>query len=138
MVTLVWVKRRRGYFRFPDFWSTLVNENCHNSRTSNDIDMKLGPVTKFDKGNTTPLKKLPMTSCQKIVMSLSIFQVKADFEHSGRRISHVWSVKLLFSLTVTFYHTKTENRTKKSPTQLPYCWRFFSSVFSFYKIKSYC
>ena len=26
-----------------------MNENFHNSRTSNDIDMKLGLVTKLDK-----------------------------------------------------------------------------------------
>ena len=25
--------------------------NCHEPRTSNDIDMKLGPVTKIDKRN---------------------------------------------------------------------------------------
>ena len=37
-----------------DFWisgQSLIKENCHNSRTSNDIDMKLGPVTKLDKRN---------------------------------------------------------------------------------------
>ena len=27
----------------------LIKENCHNSRTSYDIGMKLGPVTKIDK-----------------------------------------------------------------------------------------
>ena len=35
-----------------DFWisgQVLINENYHNSRTSNDIDMKLEPVTKLDK-----------------------------------------------------------------------------------------
>ena len=35
-----------------DFWisvQSLVKENCHNSRTSDDIDMKLLPVTKLDK-----------------------------------------------------------------------------------------
>ena len=34
-----------------DFWISsqdLINENCHNSRTSNDIGMKLEPVTKID------------------------------------------------------------------------------------------
>ena len=39
------------YFRFPDFWSTLIKRNCHNSRISDDIDLKLGPVTKIDKRN---------------------------------------------------------------------------------------
>ena len=32
-------------------WSLKVN--CHNSRTSNDTDMKFGPATKLDKGNKT-------------------------------------------------------------------------------------
>ena len=44
------------YFGFLDYWSTLIKENCHNSRTSNDIDMKLGPVTKFDKRNMATSK----------------------------------------------------------------------------------
>ena len=38
-----------------DFWvsgESLVNENFLNFRTSNDIDMKLGPLTKLDKRNT--------------------------------------------------------------------------------------
>ena len=30
----------------------LIKENCHNSRTSHDIDMRLGPVAKLDKRNT--------------------------------------------------------------------------------------
>ena len=30
---------------------SLIKENCHNSRTSDDIDKKLGPVTKIDKEN---------------------------------------------------------------------------------------
>ena len=36
----------------------------------------------------------------------------ANLEQSGSRIPDAWSVKLLFPLTVTFYTTKTENRTK--------------------------
>ena len=32
-------------------------ENCHNSRTSDDIDMKLAPVTKLGKRNKTTSKK---------------------------------------------------------------------------------
>ena len=34
----------------------LDKRNCHNSRTSDDIDMNLGPVTKLDKGNETMSK----------------------------------------------------------------------------------
>ena len=36
---------------------SFINENCHNSRTSDDIDMKLGLVTKLDKRNTATSKK---------------------------------------------------------------------------------
>ena len=55
------------------------NSNCHNSRTSNDIGMKLGQLTKHDKKNTATPKKL-MTSCQQIVTSLSLFRFMANLE----------------------------------------------------------
>ena len=36
---------------------SLIKENCHNSRTSGDIGMKLELVTKIDKRNKTmPIK----------------------------------------------------------------------------------
>ena len=41
-----------------NFWisgQSLTKENCHNSRTSDDINLKLGLATKLDKGN----KKTP-------------------------------------------------------------------------------
>ena len=59
-----------------------------------------------------------MTSCQIIVTSFSFFLFMANFELSESQIPDVYSVKLTFSLTVRFYLTKTENRTKKSLTQL--------------------
>ena len=34
-----------------------MKKNCYNSRTSDDTDMKLGPVTKLDKRNKTTFKK---------------------------------------------------------------------------------
>ena len=37
---------------------SLINKNCHNYRTSNDIDMKLGPVTELDKRNKATSKKI--------------------------------------------------------------------------------
>ena len=56
---------------------SLGQKNSDNSRTSNDIDMKLGPVTKNDKGKTATLKKtdqnLTMTLCRPNVTSLSYF-----------------------------------------------------------------
>ena len=41
-------------FRIPGQF--FIKENYHNSRTSDDIDMKLGPVTKLDKRNKTTSK----------------------------------------------------------------------------------
>ena len=44
-------------FPFSGFLVNFLKGNCHNSRTSDDIDMKLGPVTKRDKTNKTAQKK---------------------------------------------------------------------------------
>ena len=81
--------------------------------------MKLLPVTKLDKRNKTMPKNL-MSLCQKIVMPLPFFDLWSIYApQSGKRISDAWYVKVTFSLVVTFHLTKTENRAKKSPTQLP-------------------
>ena len=63
-----------------------------------------------------------MTSCEQTVTLLSFFQFIVYLEQSGSRAPVAWSVKLTFSLTVIFYFTKSEKRTKKPPTQLShYC-----------------
>ena len=54
-----------------------------------------------------------MTSCQKIVMSLSFYQFMVNLEQSGCQIPDASSVNLIFSLIVICYLTKTENRTRK-------------------------
>ena len=68
--------------------------------------MKLEPVTKVESKICNVKKKLTVMSCQQIVSSM------ANFEQSRSQILDTWSVKLTFSLTVTFYLTKTENKTK--------------------------
>ena len=84
--------------------------------------MKLGPVTKLDKRNKITSKNLTMTSCRKIVTSLSFFGFLVNLEQSGGWIPDKKSAEVMFSITVTFCLTKTENRTKKSLTQLShYC-----------------
>ena len=70
----------RGISDFRISGQSLIKENCHNSRTSDNIDMKLGPVIKIDKRNRTTSKKLTMKSCQKIVMSLSFSGFLANLE----------------------------------------------------------
>ena len=47
--------------RISDFWisgQSLIQENCQNSRASNDIDMKLGPVNKLYKRSMETSKKI--------------------------------------------------------------------------------
>ena len=95
---------------------SLIKENCHNSRTSDDTDMKLVPVPKLYKRNLTTSKNLTLTSYRKIVTSLSFFKFLANLEQSGGQTPDTESVKNMFSVTVTFCLTKTENRTKKSLT----------------------
>ena len=47
-------KTQAGLFPSSGFLvKSIINKNCHNSRTSNDIDTKLGPVTKLDERNMT-------------------------------------------------------------------------------------
>ena len=89
----------------------LVNVNCPNSWSSDDIDMKLGTVIKLDKRNKTTSKNLKVTS-------LPFFQFMANLNQFGSWIPSDQSVKLKFLLTVTSYLTKTENRTKESATQV--------------------
>ena len=43
--------------------SAQVNKNCQKSRTSSDIDMKLGLLTELGKRNTATSKKLTIASC---------------------------------------------------------------------------
>ena len=38
-----------GISDFQISGQSFTEENCHNSRTSNDIDVKLGPATKPEK-----------------------------------------------------------------------------------------
>ena len=64
---------------------SLIKENCHNSRTNDDIDMKLGPVINLTIETKQRQKNVSMVSCQKIVTSLSFFQFMANLEQSGSR-----------------------------------------------------
>ena len=76
-----------------DFWifgQPFINKNCHNSRTSHDIDMKLGPVTKPDKINRKNLKKFEVdvmeTNCDVIVFCSIYDQFPAIWKPDSGRI----------------------------------------------------
>ena len=48
----------RGTSDFRISGQSFIKVNSHNSRTSDDIKMKRGPVTKLDKRNKTMSKKI--------------------------------------------------------------------------------
>ena len=80
--------------------------------------MKLRPITKIDKKNKITSKKFNddvMSGNCDVIVILWIF---ASLEQSGGRMTDTKPAEVMFSVTVTFCLTKTENSTKKSLTQL--------------------
>ena len=81
-----------------------MKENYHNSRSSDEIDMKFGPVTTRDKRNNVTSKKIDddvmSANCDVIVF----FTIHGQFGAIRKPDSG--------------FHTKNENRTKKSLTLL--------------------
>ena len=84
----------RGISNFWISGQPLLNKNCDNSRTTNDIDMRIGLVSKLDRGNTTTSKH----------------QFMANMEQSKSWILKAWSVILTFLLIVTFNLTKNRKQ----------------------------
>ena len=106
-------------FIFQISLQILINKNYHNYRTSNDIDMKLGRVIKLYKRNTTTVTKFDddvVSSNYNIIVNIPIM---ADLEQFRSRILDVWSIILKFA-KIMFYLIKSDNRNKKSLTELPY------------------
>ena len=96
-----------GVFLISRFW---VQENCHNSKTSNDIDMNLGPVTKIDKRNKIKSKNWQRRHVRSLLYHCHFSNLGSLWnnpEVSFRMPSFI------FSLIGTLYLTKTENRVKK-------------------------
>ena len=50
---------------------------------------------------------------------MSFFRYMVNLQ-PNRRIPDAWFIKLTFSLTITLYLTKTEDRNTKSPKRLSY------------------
>ena len=63
---------------------SLKKENWHNCRTSDDIDMKLGPVTKIDKKNKIESKNFDdnvmSTNCDVIVIFSYLWSIWSNTE----------------------------------------------------------
>ena len=94
---------------------SLIKENCHNSRTSNVIDIKLRPVIHLTREAKQRQKFLliMLTNCDVIV----IFPIYGQFGAIWKPDSGHIVCKAYIFIKVTFYLT-TENRTKKFLTQL--------------------
>ena len=82
--------------------------------------MKLGLVTKLDKKNKTTSKTFDDDVMSKNCDVIVIFRIFSQFGAVRRPVSGTVSAKVMFSVIAAFCLTKTENRTKKSLTQLPY------------------
>ena len=75
--------------------------------------MKVGPVSKIYKRNMATSRTINDDVMLTNFYVVVIFQFKVNLERSESRIQDVWSLIFLFSLTVTFYLTKTDSRTKR-------------------------
>ena len=67
-------KTQTGFSDFQISGQFLIKRNCNNSTTSDDIDMKLGPVTKLDKRNKKTSKKVDHDIRSEILVSLLFLQ----------------------------------------------------------------
>ena len=61
--------------------------NCHISRTSDDNNMKLGPVIKLDKRNKTTSNKFDDDVMSENCDGIAIFSIYSNLEHFESRIS---------------------------------------------------
>ena len=75
--------------------------------------MKLGSATKLDTKNKTKSNKMYDKIMSANYDVIVIFLVFGQFGATGSQIPEAWFVKFTFSLIVTFYFRKTENRPKK-------------------------
>ena len=106
----------RGISDFQISGQSLIR--CHNSRTSHDIGIKLGQVTKPDKRNKTTSKSFDddvmLENCDVIAIVLIYSQFGAIRKPDSEGIV----CKLIVSLIVIFYLKKTENKANKSQATL--------------------
>ena len=76
--------------------------------------MKRGLVTKLEKGKTATSKNIDNDVMSANGDVIAFYPFMAHLQPSRSRIPDAWSIKLTFSSAMTFYLTKTENRTKNS------------------------
>ena len=106
-------KTQAGVFPNSRFLvKSLIIENCHNSRTSDDIDMKLGPVYKLYKRNKATSKNFDDDVMSGNCGVIVIFSIYSQFgairkPNSGRRVC-----KTYVFIKVTFYLAKLKTELR--------------------------
>ena len=76
-----------------------MNKNDHNSRISHDIDMKLAPVAKLDKRNTSTSKNFDDEG-----MSANCDQVMTDLQSSDSHQQNSRALRVLPYKVLNFKH----------------------------------
>ena len=87
------------------FVQSLIKESCHNSRTSNNcIDIKLGPVTKLDKKNTTTSDKFDDDVM--LTKNADINKIKEVLVGKGILFETTYVCKLTYQISLTKFLAK--------------------------------
>ena len=68
---------------FRIYGQSVKKENCHNSKTSDDIDMKIEPVTKVNKRNKRSSKKIEDDVMSANFDVIVIFAIKTGFRRDS-------------------------------------------------------
>ena len=100
-----------GISNFQISGQTITNENCRNSRTSNDIDKKVEPVAKLDKKNAASFKKLDndvMSANCDVIVFFPIYSQFAAIRKpdSGRK---VYKTYIFINRNLLFYRNWKQN-----------------------------
>ena len=80
-----------GISDFQVSGQSLLKGNCHNSRTSDDTNLKLGPVTTFDKRNKTKSMRFDvdvMSENRDVIVTFPIYDQSGAIRkpNSGRMV----------------------------------------------------
>ena len=124
-VSRYWVKLRRGYFRFPISGQSLIKKKSKNFTIPEPVMIWTWNLDQYlNLTRETNLKKIWRW---RHVRKLWRHWFFANLEQFGGQIPDTESAKTMFLVMVTFCLIETENRTKKSLTQLSHCfeWRYF-------------
>ena len=114
-----WKNSATGISNFQITGQSFINKNCHKSRVSDDIDMKLERVNKLGKRNTATSKKYGDDVLSARCDVFMIFPIHGQFGPICNQTSRCLVRKTYIFIRSSLFR-KTENRTKKSQTLLSY------------------